>query len=239
MTPPVHPCGRAVDWLRSGYDGFMRFWPDRPDQVVKVRWFRTDKPFLPFYHSFGSLNWSNVKGSVDQGVGESADHPRTWNNGSVPYLYPGLSVCGSPGAWVNGVPFPFPPPPILVDYSSPCCNEVALCAVDKWRIEAAGFTGACAAFNGTWHLFRKKGSACSWTNAPLLPQWQILDPAMEAGTLVALACADADCSGWFATYGGSPAPATVQWGVPIVLGHGTGSSNCPGFPLTIALTPVS
>lgn len=104
----VHPCGMAVDYLRSAYRAHMRMYPGGP--LVPVVWFRCAPGARPFpgWSAFLSRNWEDPH--HNEGVGEQrpfddVECPRKWQpwyNGRPPVPYDGLSYCGALETWERG-----------------------------------------------------------------------------------------------------------------------------------------
>ncbi len=94
---------------RSCYRTTMRF----PGVgLVPVRWFFTDRDFLPFPHVYDNLMWDRQDIADQDGdtgePGEVWNAPRPWRNGEGPDLTGCDSPFGSPAAWLG-----------LTDASSP------------------------------------------------------------------------------------------------------------------------
>src|SRR5712664_638455 len=60
LMPPVSPCGRVVDFVRSCSKGFWRFFPNRPDLLTEgfLYYAKHDTPSIQSPHSFGSASWN-------------------------------------------------------------------------------------------------------------------------------------------------------------------------------------
>lgn len=107
MNPPFNPGGMVMDLVRSCYSTDMRFFPNRPDIVTRVRWFFTlpgAKDF-PGHTRFGSGIWTDDKQNWP-GLGEVLGAPRPWNNGQAPLGYTGEFFLGNLEDFVSGTPWP-------------------------------------------------------------------------------------------------------------------------------------
>lgn len=133
----VHPCGLALDWLRSAYTVKMRTWADDGDVGQPWRWFRAgkDTPFIGMDTFLFSRNWLDARDKPNSGLGEQRsadpcvkDHP--WNAGRPPAVYKGDHVCGGDTPAVRGRfrdgadPATFPGIVVLEDGSAACCDTV-------------------------------------------------------------------------------------------------------------------
>ena len=78
----------------------MRFFRDRPDIVVPIRWYFVDRDdWLEYPTAFGSSNWDVIKRMDGCPVGELAE-PKTWRDGSPPpTATSGPEPCGTPAQW--------------------------------------------------------------------------------------------------------------------------------------------
>jgi hypothetical protein len=99
---PVDPCGAMMDWQRSCKETTMIFPGVGP---VRVRWYWTDKPPLPFPTVYGSADWRADK-PVDfdgdiPGFGEDLTYPRPQRNGKPPLPCDCDGPQGSPAAWLG------------------------------------------------------------------------------------------------------------------------------------------
>lgn len=88
--------------MRSAYSADMRFFPDQPERLVGVTWYRVpdDRPFLPYPHAFASRVWDYQKND-DPPYGEM-NLPRPWRGGQTPATAGDGGVCGTPDEWLNG-----------------------------------------------------------------------------------------------------------------------------------------
>jgi len=78
----------------------MRF-PGAPVELVEVRWFETDKPFLDKSTVYNSLNWCEPRDAKTFPAGEADGRPRPWVNGAQPgSIGPGPPL-GSEDAWLG------------------------------------------------------------------------------------------------------------------------------------------
>ncbi len=80
-------------------------WLDAAHTVKqRVQWYFVpeDRPWLPFWHSFGSSIWLSDPFDEDV-VGEDVTG-HTWVDGSPPGRYTGRHFCGDISWWQNGVP---------------------------------------------------------------------------------------------------------------------------------------
>lgn len=119
--PPFHPCGRAVDYLRSCYATNMRFFSDNPEIKTPVVWYFVVAAPLGFRTVFGSGNWASSKTEEWPGVGEVWGDARPWRSGTAPADYQGLGYCGTPDMFAAGVPAPPVPPVPVRDNGAPVC----------------------------------------------------------------------------------------------------------------------
>jgi hypothetical protein len=110
----------------------VRFYPDRPDVLVKVRWYFVppDSPKLAYPNVFTPRTWSDGSGMTWPLLGEVNGAPREWTRGDPP---PGLkdnSCQTNAGVWIDGVPYslhdsaPYDASGVLL-----CCLETVVVAV--------------------------------------------------------------------------------------------------------------
>ncbi|MGL4555275.1 MAG: hypothetical protein ACRC33_29260, partial [Gemmataceae bacterium] len=109
----VHPCGLAMDMLRSGYRGLMQTW-QRDYPPVEVVWYRVpqDREGYEPATPFRSNNYTDDEHRKNDGVGEvypitpdECENQRPWYNGAPPAIYIGGHPCGPRDAWLlGGVP---------------------------------------------------------------------------------------------------------------------------------------
>lgn len=138
---PMHPCGLAMDVIRSAYKTQMRLAPG--SDPVEVRWFFPETVnIMPIPHTFGSNIWDNDWRLLedDDQVGEVFGSPREWLSGAPDAAFGYAAPAGPrsywnggpPGAWtplalnVQGVPLqclggPLPPPAEPVQ--TECCPD--------------------------------------------------------------------------------------------------------------------
>lgn len=121
--PPVDPCGRVVDWVRSCYRTAMAFRADGKC-VHLVQWHFAEKTALslPFPTAFCSRNWAEPQPYPL--LGEVWLYPRPWANGGFPLTLAGDGhFCGDQNVWEDGVTGDCPPGlPALIDGVPVCCG---------------------------------------------------------------------------------------------------------------------
>jgi hypothetical protein len=117
-----------MDYLRSGYETEMRFYPGLPS--VRVRWFRADPEAAVFDlpNAFGSSVWAKdtpefTPPESPDDVGEIPSKHGKYFGGSNDLGYPGLSYCGRPEAWAGRPDF-LNDVPVRLDSKgySECCG---------------------------------------------------------------------------------------------------------------------
>ncbi len=99
---PVDPCGMAMSDVRHCYEAWMTF-PGVGD--VKVRWYYTDKDYLPYPHVYGSAD-NNADKPADYDdrevdIGEDMTRPRPRRDGKPPLPCDCTGPRGSPEAWAG------------------------------------------------------------------------------------------------------------------------------------------
>lgn len=111
-----HPCGRVVDYLRTGYRAKMRLYRDSPDVLTPVRWYFPDQVKLPdvggalidsppvfavpYEHPFASGNWWRSQGYPGP-LGEVRS--TTWERGQPREVLSAWGLAGTRDQWENGL----------------------------------------------------------------------------------------------------------------------------------------
>jgi hypothetical protein len=121
----------AVDFLRAGYEIYMRTHPDF--DPVPVIWYRVpdDTPFIEEPSCFRSRYWLDRFDQPNVGMGEQ----RPWSadccqmigpfvGGSSPVPYLGGNHCGSEDDWEQGPPPDTPPIITQPGGWAPCCTQI-------------------------------------------------------------------------------------------------------------------
>lgn len=87
-----------MDLKRSCYSTVMRPFKENNYEVPMVWYFAADDAkVFPGHHKFSSLDWERRDGKLfNDSVGEVADAPRPWRNGSMPgeLFFEGQKFCG-------------------------------------------------------------------------------------------------------------------------------------------------
>lgn len=78
----------------------MRFFYDS-EELTTVKWFFTDRPFLPFPNIWTSRNWDADNGEWPEVFGEVQGSPRSYRKGAPPGPLPPGGPCGNPADWVR------------------------------------------------------------------------------------------------------------------------------------------
>lgn len=93
-----------MDYLRSCYTTYVRFFRDRPDLLLPITWYWSPPgaSLFPAPHRFGSLNWLQDK-ATDSPIGEVPGVKRPWSNGQTPAGSIGSDFCGDVEDFYNGV----------------------------------------------------------------------------------------------------------------------------------------
>lgn len=103
MILPFNPQGYGIDILRSCYETDMFIPGALPSEIVRIRWFFTDRPMVPFRTYYGSRNWHPH--DAGGGAGEIKGATRPWRDGSPPgNLKPFWE--GPDDAYISELPYP-------------------------------------------------------------------------------------------------------------------------------------
>jgi len=102
VNPPFSPCGMGVEFVRSAFRGYWRFFQSQPNVLVEGQYYFIDDdvPHLPFFHDFGSDFWRD--GDALPVVGEEDIPPPLGHDRRLPWR------------WVPGITVSEPPRPIPV-----------------------------------------------------------------------------------------------------------------------------
>jgi hypothetical protein len=111
--PPVSPCGRVVDFVRSCFRGYWRFYPDQPDVLTPGYLYFSPEgtSAIGGPHSFGSASW--LKDGIKYPVfptGQLHGAGQQWYNGQAPEPVPPDQQIFDNTAF--GQDLPFPPDPV-------------------------------------------------------------------------------------------------------------------------------
>jgi len=122
---PYNPCGRAVDWGRTGYARPCRFSKDPNFPPTQIVWYFTDQPFQDFPSAINSRIWDS-EDVRDLELGEIIGSDRT---GPYRKTVPGMAgnhQCGSAADFLNGVPLGYTGPIVVYDQDAipVCCDRV-------------------------------------------------------------------------------------------------------------------
>jgi len=127
VNPPFSPCGMGVDFVRSCFKGYWRFFEEQPEVLCHGQFcfIPDDIPHLPFPHDFGSDHWR--QGDEIEAVGTKTirlGHDKrlgdTWYPGITPDEIPTKPV-GSQAEFDAKHFYPFTPPVVLQDgFDSRC-----------------------------------------------------------------------------------------------------------------------
>lgn len=109
--------------LRACYRTRMRFYSERTDVQVWVRWFFVphNTPACPHVTTFNSRNWLDDERDPWPAMGEVEGAPREFVDGSAPAQVLALRPCGPVSAFTVGVPFPPDPPITPAVWGLPLC----------------------------------------------------------------------------------------------------------------------
>lgn len=113
-----------MDWGRRPYTTTARLFDTAGSPTVKLRWYVTDQPFQDFPSAINTLDMDEEPWR-ERKIGEVFGEPRTHNGlWSMPGL-PGDHQCGTPGQFMDGVPYdPAREPAVLDrDWIPRCCNR--------------------------------------------------------------------------------------------------------------------
>lgn len=106
IFPPISPCGRPVEYLRSCYRTQVRFFKDRPDILTPIIWYFTDRTdWIAWPHKFGSHNWDEYHPVDGCPVGEVGGNGTYSNGKRPPEAVDGPHPCGTPQQWAEGALF--------------------------------------------------------------------------------------------------------------------------------------
>ena len=94
----------AVEYGRSCYSSAWRLFADRPDQLVRGRYYFApdDAPHFPGVHRLGSRNWNDQEYVTEQTLGEDLLYPQKWNAGQPPAAPPNVISIGPLPEFANG-----------------------------------------------------------------------------------------------------------------------------------------
>jgi len=84
----------------------MALFPDRPDVLTlgAWNWSPPGAKIIPYLHAFGSRQWDDWQNLEPPALGEQL--PRgAWRRGDPLPQFQGRHFCGSPEAWLHGIPF--------------------------------------------------------------------------------------------------------------------------------------
>jgi len=113
VTPDCTPGGLAVEVARSCYSGYWRFYPNRPDVLVRGRFYfvADDTPFLPFPHSFWDADWHYSKDEfyAPPETGELRPARIAWSDGVLGIPLPPARHIGDEDCFRFGEVYPHPP----------------------------------------------------------------------------------------------------------------------------------
>ncbi len=111
-----------MDYLRVCYRSLMRLYPDRPDVLTLGQWHFCPEgaQVVPYQHMFGSRSWDP---NYEKGVGPVGEVRRygKFARGETPPQFDGKHLCGTPSAWLGGIPFADRPGLQLDPYGYPMC----------------------------------------------------------------------------------------------------------------------
>jgi hypothetical protein len=113
LAPPFTPCGYAVDFVRSCFAGYWRFFTNRLDVVTPGRLFFVpdSTPHLPFMHCFGSGHWNKGDDGPDSALphlGHDPEIGESYFRGGPPPVNVQLRTFGDPTDFSDGTVLPFP-----------------------------------------------------------------------------------------------------------------------------------
>ena len=97
--PPFSPCGMGVEFVRSAFKGYWRFYEDQPDLLAGGQYFFVpdSTPHVPWFHPFGSDFWR--EGDALPVVTDDPLPPRLGHDKSLPWQWvPGLPISDPPAA---------------------------------------------------------------------------------------------------------------------------------------------
>jgi len=160
--PPISPCGRAVDWLRSCHSGTFRFYANNLSIRTRGRFYFTapDAPFLPFPHDFGSATWRVGDEAPPLHVGEDDTLQMPWSPGRLGVRFPPLTPVGSRAEFSGSLTWPFAEPDrtSILGVDSRCWTNVneplaapeEICALDSCCYQAAMVRLMQLVYTGDW-----------------------------------------------------------------------------------------
>lgn len=114
--PPISPCSRVVDMVRSCFEGKWRFFANRPDLLTAGYHFfvSADTPAINGLHPFGSGVWTKDGGRYpDFPVGQVMSEGQTWYPGEAPAPLPPDNQVGATAQFSERVLYPPSPVPRL------------------------------------------------------------------------------------------------------------------------------
>ena len=94
----------VVEYGRSCYSSAWRLFADRPDQLVRGRYYFApdNAPHFPSVHRLGSRNWNDQEYVTEQTLGEDLLYPQKWNAGQPPAAPPNVISIGPLREFANG-----------------------------------------------------------------------------------------------------------------------------------------
>ena len=115
-----------MDMISRPYFGWMAFWADDPERMVKVKWRYCDAGAedFPFPHAFGSSMWDHPQ-FTGYTVGE-VDREPSPKVGSPFSSLPGRHYCGDDDVWKSGATEDTPDLEVDAEGMTTCCGVIRL-----------------------------------------------------------------------------------------------------------------